>query len=101
VVLLCRLRQPTFFTRDLGFYTPELRHQHYAIVVAGVLAAPERSCGSRRVASHGGSCGDNKRRSWPGKHALRRTPPLFRCDSIRGGTRSSRAVFRREFESSR
>jgi len=28
VVLLCRLRQPTFFTRDLGFYTPERRHQH-------------------------------------------------------------------------
>jgi hypothetical protein len=27
---------PTFFTRDLGFYTPQLRHQHYAIVVAAV-----------------------------------------------------------------
>ena len=24
VVLLSRLRQPTFFTRDLGFYTPDL-----------------------------------------------------------------------------
>ena len=36
VVLLRRLRQPTFFTRDLGFYAPELRHQHYAIVVAAV-----------------------------------------------------------------
>lgn len=29
MVLLRRLRQPTFFTRDLGFYTPELRHQHF------------------------------------------------------------------------
>jgi hypothetical protein len=36
VVLLRRLRQPTFFTRDLGFYAPQLRHQHYAIVVAAV-----------------------------------------------------------------
>jgi hypothetical protein len=36
VVLLRRLRQPTFFTRDLGFYTPELRHQHYTIVAAAV-----------------------------------------------------------------
>ncbi len=36
VVLLRRLRQPTFFTRDLGFYAPELRHRHYAIVVAAV-----------------------------------------------------------------
>jgi len=36
VVMLRRLRQPTFFTRDLGFYAPELRHQHYAIVVAAV-----------------------------------------------------------------
>jgi hypothetical protein len=36
VVLLRRLRQPTFFTRDLGFYIPELRHQRYAIVAAAV-----------------------------------------------------------------
>ena len=36
VVLLRRLRQPTFFTRDLGFYTRELRHEHYAIIVAAV-----------------------------------------------------------------
>jgi hypothetical protein len=36
VVLLQRLRQPTFFTRDLGFYNPELRHLRYAIVVAAV-----------------------------------------------------------------
>ena len=45
VVLLRRLRQPTFFTRDLGFYTPELRHQHYAIVVC--------CCGAVRA---GGIC---------------------------------------------
>ena len=36
VVLLHRLRQPTFITRDLGFYSPELRHPHYAIIVAAV-----------------------------------------------------------------
>ncbi len=36
VVLLRRLRQATFFTRDRGFYTPSLRHPHYAIVVAAV-----------------------------------------------------------------
>lgn len=36
VVLLRRLRQPTLFTRDLGFYTPGLRHPRYAIVVAAV-----------------------------------------------------------------
>jgi hypothetical protein len=30
VVLLRRVRQPTFFTRDLGFYLPALRHQGYA-----------------------------------------------------------------------
>jgi hypothetical protein len=36
IVLLRRLRRPTLFTRDLGFYTPELRHHNYAIVVAAV-----------------------------------------------------------------
>ena len=73
-MLLRRLRQPTFFTRDLGFYTPELRHQHYAIVVAAddkkrmcdalcvkwhrVVAIPEtardvRGLGSTRLAARG------------------------------------------------
>jgi hypothetical protein len=36
VVLLRRLRQPTFFTRDRGFYSPELLHRRYAIVAAAV-----------------------------------------------------------------
>ena len=36
VILLRRLRQPTFFTRDQGFYSAKLRHQHYAVVVAAV-----------------------------------------------------------------
>lgn len=36
VVLLRGLRQPTFFSRDLGFYTPALRDRRYAIVVAAV-----------------------------------------------------------------
>lgn len=36
VVLLRSLRQPTLFSRDLGFYSPELRHPHYAIVAAAV-----------------------------------------------------------------
>ena len=36
VVLLRHLRQPTFFTRDLGFFAPELRHPHYSIVIAAV-----------------------------------------------------------------
>jgi hypothetical protein len=36
IVFLRRLRQPTFVTRDLDFYAPELGHQRYAIVVAAV-----------------------------------------------------------------
>ncbi|MEK7993389.1 MAG: hypothetical protein AAB403_06245 [Planctomycetota bacterium] len=36
IVLLRHLRQPTLLSRDLGFYTPALRNQHYAIVVAAV-----------------------------------------------------------------
>jgi len=51
VVLLRRLRQPTFFTRDLGFYTPELRHQHYAIVVAA-LGQYELAAFVRRFLHH-------------------------------------------------
>jgi hypothetical protein len=88
VILLRRLRQPTFVTRDQGFYSAELRHQHYAIVVAAVgqyeLAAFVRRLLHHRefdtfakragkiipiapAASRGGSCGDNKRRLRPGK----------------------------------
>jgi len=36
VVPLRRLRQPTFFTRDRGFYTADPRHPRCAIVVAAV-----------------------------------------------------------------
>ena len=36
IVLLRTLRQPTFITRDLGFYVPTLKHPRYAIVVAAV-----------------------------------------------------------------
>ena len=34
--LLHRLQQPTFFTRDLGFYAPHLRHPQYALVCLAV-----------------------------------------------------------------
>ncbi len=79
VVLLRRLRQPTLFTRDQGFYAPDLRYQHYAIVVAAVrqyeLAgafydtrslirspiAPAKSFGSLQAAYRGGNCGDTKK----------------------------------------
>jgi len=32
IPLLHRMRNPTFFTRDLGFYSPLLCHSHYCIV---------------------------------------------------------------------
>jgi hypothetical protein len=36
IVLLRELRRPTFFSRDLGLYTPALRDHRYAIVVTAV-----------------------------------------------------------------
>jgi hypothetical protein len=36
VVLLRRLRQPTFFTRDLGFYTPELSGCRGSVRASGI-----------------------------------------------------------------
>ena len=36
IVLLRELRQPTFFSRDLGFYTPALPDHRYAIVITAV-----------------------------------------------------------------
>ncbi|HYL73513.1 MAG TPA: hypothetical protein VEU96_04875 [Bryobacteraceae bacterium] len=36
VVLLRQQRNPTFFTRDAGFYHPGLRHRSYCLVVASV-----------------------------------------------------------------
>ena len=36
VVLLRQRRNITFFTRDAGFYLPELRHRRYCLVVMNV-----------------------------------------------------------------
>ena len=36
IPLLLRQRSATFFTRDAGFYTPELRHRRYCLVVTAV-----------------------------------------------------------------
>ena len=36
VVLLRRQRNPTFFTRDAGFYLPIQRHRSYCLVVTSV-----------------------------------------------------------------
>jgi hypothetical protein len=36
IVLLRRQRNTTFFTRDAGFYLPELRHGSYCLVVTSV-----------------------------------------------------------------
>jgi hypothetical protein len=36
VVLLRQQRNPTFFTRDTGFYHPNLRHRSYCLVVTSV-----------------------------------------------------------------
>jgi len=36
IVLLRGIRNATFFTRDAGFYAPDLRHSGYCIVVEGV-----------------------------------------------------------------
>jgi hypothetical protein len=51
IVLLRRLRRPTLFTRDLGFYTPELRHDSYAIVIA-VVGQYEMAAFVRRFLRH-------------------------------------------------
>ncbi|MEX2262023.1 MAG: hypothetical protein WD696_08720 [Bryobacteraceae bacterium] len=36
VVLLRQQRKPTFFTRDGGFYHPDVRHRSYCLVVTSV-----------------------------------------------------------------
>jgi hypothetical protein len=36
IVLLRALRNPTFFTRDNGFYDPEFRHHRYCLVLMQV-----------------------------------------------------------------
>jgi len=36
IPLLHRLQESTFFTRDLGFYAPHLRHPQYALVCLAI-----------------------------------------------------------------
>ena len=48
---LHHLRQPTFFTRDLGFYRREVRHRRYGIVYLAV-APEEVAILVRRVLRH-------------------------------------------------
>jgi hypothetical protein len=51
VVLLRRLHDPTFITRDTGFYHPNLRHRGYCLIVAGV-AQNEVAVFVRRLFRH-------------------------------------------------
>lgn len=51
VVLLRWLRQTTFFTRDLGFYAHDLRHEKYMIVVLAV-SQYEVAAFARRLMRH-------------------------------------------------
>ena len=51
IVLLRQLRQPTFFTRDLGFYSPVLRHERYGIV-AMAIGQYEAAAFVRRFLKH-------------------------------------------------
>lgn len=38
IPLLLQLSRPTFFTRDLGFFRAELRHQSYCVICLAVRA---------------------------------------------------------------
>jgi hypothetical protein len=51
VPLLHRLSSPTFFTRDKGFFLPELCHASYAIVVLAI-GQQEAASFTRRVLRH-------------------------------------------------
>jgi hypothetical protein len=51
IVLLRRHRNPTFFTRDSGFYVPGLRHRSYCLVVTSV-GQNEVATFIRRFLSH-------------------------------------------------
>lgn len=51
VVLLRQLQRTTFFTRDLGFYAPSLRHQRYMIAVLAV-SQDEVAAFARRLLHH-------------------------------------------------
>ena len=49
--LLHRTRNPTFFTRDLGFYDPKLRHPRYCLVCLNV-GKYEAALFARRTLRH-------------------------------------------------
>ncbi len=51
VPLLIRLRRPTFFTRDRGWYDRGLLHAHYSVFVLEV-ALPQAASYVRRVLRH-------------------------------------------------
>jgi hypothetical protein len=52
VVLLRQQHNPTFFTRDAGFYHPDLRHRSYCLVVMSV-GQNEVATFIRRFLRHG------------------------------------------------
>ena len=51
IPLLHSLRRPTFFTRDHGFYRPELRHARYCLVYLDIRI-DETAAFIRRFLSH-------------------------------------------------
>jgi hypothetical protein len=51
IPLLLKLRRPTFFTRDLGFFGPEFCHAKYCLVCLAI-EADEAASFVRRVLRH-------------------------------------------------
>jgi hypothetical protein len=51
IPLLLKLRRPTFFTRDLGFFAPKLSHARYGIVCLAV-GSDEAASFVRRFLRH-------------------------------------------------
>lgn len=51
IPLLCSLRRPTFFTRDLGFYERDLCHARYCLVCM-VVRKNEAAAFVRRLLRH-------------------------------------------------
>jgi len=51
IPLLCRLRHPTFFTLDFGFYQRELRHERYCLVCMDIYE-DESASFVRRLLRH-------------------------------------------------
>jgi hypothetical protein len=60
VPLLHRLRRPTFFTHDLGFFDPLLCHKGYSLVCLGVKAN-ESAIYIRRFLRHRGFRAEKRR----------------------------------------